>query len=63
MFFQKELIIVIPLLFFEGITHAHLLKESVTHNKKRIPLLNLLTNYISSRPTREISIKDEHDFF
>ena len=35
---------------------------SVTHNKKRIPLLNLLTNYISARPTREISIKDEHDF-
>ena len=36
---------------------------SITHNKKRIPLLNLLINYISARSAPQIlSIKDECTF-
>ena len=55
--------IVIPSLSFEGITHAYLLKMSVTHNKKRNPLLNLLINCISARSAQKIlSIKDEYGF-
>ena len=36
-FLKKALVIVIPFLPFKGITHACLLKISITHNKKRIP--------------------------
>ena len=32
----------------------YLLKISITHNKKRIPLLNLLVNYISARSAPQI---------
>ena len=36
---------------------------SITHNKKRIPLLNLLINYISARAAPQIlSIKGECTF-
>ena len=31
-----------PFLSFKGITHAYLLKISITQNKKQIPLLNVL---------------------
>ena len=41
-------------LSFKGITHAYLLKMSITHNKKTIPLLNLLINYISARSALQI---------
>ena len=57
------MVIVIPFLSFKGITHAYLLKISITHNKKRIPLLNLLINYISARSAVQILfIKDECTF-
>ena len=50
-------------LLFKGATHAYLLKISITHNKKRIPLLNLLINCISARSEPQIlSIKDECTF-
>ena len=45
---------VVPFLSFKGITHAYLLKISITHNKKRIPLLNLLINSISERSVAQI---------
>ena len=38
--FWKTLAIVILFLSFKGIAHAYLLWMSITHNKKRIPLLN-----------------------
>ena len=45
-------------------THAYLLKISITHNKKQIPLLNLLNNYISARSTPQLlSIKIDCIFF
>ena len=54
---------VIPFLYFKGITHAYLLKMSITHDKKRIPLLNLLINCISARSASEIlSAKDQCTF-
>ena len=50
-------------MFFKGATHAHLWKISKTHNRKRIPLLNLLINYLSARSAPHIlSIKDECTF-
>ena len=44
--FQKALVIVTPLV---GTTCAYLLEMSATNNKKRIPLLNLVTNCIYAR--------------
>ena len=39
----------------------HLLKISITHTKKRIPLLNFLINCISATSTPQmLFIKDEH---
>ena len=38
----NALTIATPFLSFKGITQAYLLKRSITHNKKWIPLLNLL---------------------
>ena len=61
--FLKALVTLIPLLSFKGITHAHLLKTSVTHNKKQIPLFNVVINCISGRSAPHIlSIKDESIF-
>ena len=39
---KPKLVIVISILSFKGITHAYILKVSITRNKKRIPLLNWL---------------------
>ena len=42
---------------------TNLLKISITHNKKQIPLLNLLVHCISFRSVRQIfSINDERTF-
>ena len=50
-------------LSFKGITHAYLLKISIAHNKKWIPLLDFLINCISSRLAPQIlSIKDDYTF-
>ena len=50
-------------LSFKDITHAYLPKISITHNKKRIPLLNLLINWISAKSAPQIlSIKSECTF-
>ena len=52
-----------PFLSFKGITNADLLKGSITHNKKQIPLLILLNNCISARSAPQIlSIKVEYTF-
>ena len=40
----KDLEFVMPFLTFKGITHAYLLKISITNNKKQINLLKLLIN-------------------
>ena len=54
---------VIPFLFFKGTTQAYLLKITIKHNKKHIPLTNLLNNCISVRLAPKIlSIKDECTF-
>ena len=46
-----------------GITHAHLMKLSIAHIKKRIPLLHLLINCITARATPQIlSIKGGYTF-
>ena len=59
----KALVIVIPFLSFKGITHAYLLKISITHNKKQITLLNLLVKYISAKSTPQmLSIKGKYTF-
>ena len=61
--YSKALVIIIPFLLFKGITHASLLKISITHNEKQIPLLNLLTNCLLARSAPQIlSIKDEYTF-
>ena len=61
--FRKALVIVIPVISFKGTTHAYLLKISITYNKKRILLLNVLLNCILARSTPQIlSIKDECNF-
>ena len=52
--FWKALVIVIPFLSLKGITNVYLLKISITHNKKRIPWLNLLINCISARSIPQI---------
>ena len=63
MVFWKALVTVIPFLSFKGITHAYLLKLSITHNKDRIPRLNLLLNCLPARSAPQIlSIKDECTF-
>ena len=53
-FLEKTLVILVPFLSFKEITHAYLLKILITHNKKQILWLNLLINYISTRPAPEI---------
>ena len=41
----------------------YLLKISIAHNKKRIPLLNVLINYVSAKSVSQISsIKGECAF-
>ena len=41
-----------------------LIYRKYTHNKERIPLLNLLINCISARSAPQLlSIKDEYTFF
>ena len=55
--------IIIPFLSFKGIAQAYLPEISITHNKKRIPLLNLLIYCISARSAPQILfIKDECTF-
>ena len=62
-FFWKSIANCNTFLSFKVIRHAHSLKISITHNKKRIPLLNLLINYISARSAPKITfIKDESTF-
>ena len=52
-----------PLSSFKGTTHAYLLELSITHNKKQIPLLNLLINCISARSAPQLlSIEGEYTF-
>ena len=52
-----------PFLSFKEITDPDLLKISITHYKKSIPLLNLLANFIFARSTSQIlSMKDEYTF-
>ena len=47
--------------FFKGIAQVYLLKISITLDKKRIPSLNLLINYISTRSAPQVlSIKVEY---
>ena len=59
----KTLVIVIPFLSFKGITHAYLLKISITHNKNLNPLVNLLIKFISARSAPQIlSLKNESNF-
>ena len=59
-FFWKKFVIVISFFSFKGITHAHLLKISITHHRYLIPLLNLLINYTSARSAHQtLSIKVE----
>ena len=56
--FWKALVIVKPISSFKGIIHVYLLKLSITHNKKRILLLNLIINCILVRsPPQILSIK------
>ena len=60
-FFLKSSVIVIPFLFFKGITHAYLLKISITRNKCLIPLLNSLTNYISAKSATQVLSLNEKE--
>ena len=60
---ESALVIVKPFIYFKGTTHAYLLKISLTYNKTRILLLNLLLNCILARSTPQIlSVKDECTF-
>ena len=57
------LVIVIHVLSFKRITHGHLLKALIKHNKKRIHLSNLLINCMSARSVPQIlSIKTKQNF-
>ena len=61
--FWKALVIVIPFISFKEIIHVYLLKISITHNQKQIPLLNLLVNFISAKSAQQILfIKHEYTF-
>ena len=61
--FWEALVIVIPFSSFKRITHEYLQKLSITHNKNRIPLLNLLIICASARyPLQILSIKGECTF-
>ena len=61
--FLKSIINCSVFLSFQGINHAYLLKISITHNKKRIPLLSLLINCISARSAPHVlSMKGECTF-
>ena len=58
--FWKSSLIVRTFLYFKGKTQAFLLTTSITHNKKRISLLNWLNNSIATTSEPHIlSIKDE----
>ena len=49
-----------PFLSFKGMTHAYLLKISITHNQNQNSLLTLLVNCIRARSGPQIlSVKDE----
>ena len=61
--FGKAFVIVIFFLSFKRITHAYLLKISITHSKKLLPLLNWLINRISAGSAPQIlSMKNECTF-
>ena len=61
--FWTALVIAIPFSGFKGVIHAYLLKISITYNKKRILLLDLLINWISARSAPQIlSIKGQYAF-
>ena len=46
---------------FNWKTHAYLLQISIMHNKKQVPLLDMLLSCISARSESEIlSIKEEY---
>ena len=61
--FLKTLVTAIPVLSYKEIIHAYLLQISITHNKKRIPSLNLLFNCIFERSsTQTCYLKDDHTF-
>ena len=61
--FSKALSILIPLLSVKETIRAYLLKISITHNKKRIPLLNLRINCMFARSASQIlSKKGEYTF-
>ena len=50
-----------PVLSFIRIAHAYLLNKSIAHNKYLIPLLYLLNDCISAKPTPQIlSLNDEY---
>ena len=50
-----------PECVFNWKTHAYLLQISIMHNKKQVPLLDILLNCISARSESEIlSIKEEY---
>ena len=50
-------------LSFKEITHIYSLEISVTHNKKRIPSLNLLINCMSTKWALQIlSVKNKYTF-
>ena len=52
-----------PFLTFEGITHARLLKISITNKKARKNLLHLLIDCISTRPASQtLTMKGECTF-
>ena len=61
--FSKALVIIIPFLSFKETNHGYVLTLSITHNKKRILLLNFVINCISVKSAPQISsIKDECTF-
>ena len=60
---RNALIILIPFLSYKGTTQAYVLKISIAHNKNLIPLLYLLINCISAKPTPQIlSLNAEYTF-
>ena len=55
--------IVIPFLSFKRIIQAYLVKISITHNKRRISLLNLPIDYISVRSAPQVLLlNNEYTF-
>ena len=50
-------------LVFKEVTHAHLLKISITHNKSRLPLLYLFNTWTTTRSTHQMSfLMEEYTF-